>query len=340
MTEREPPIEILSFGESLVDFLPDRRGVSLADVESFRKVVGGAPTNMALGVAQLGCDAALMGKIGEDAFGDFVLDSLDRAGVDTRGMSRTDRAQTGLTFVTLDEDGDRSFLFYRDPSADMLLRTDDIVPQVVEEARIFQVGSNLLTDPAVREATEHAIDLARTSQTLLSVDPNIRPHLWESTDLLRDVILEQAESADIFKVNEEELEVLVPGTSPGAAWRETFRPRGIQIFMVTLGSEGAILFAPQGEAQAAAREIEVVDTTGAGDGFMSGFLAALTASLRRRSPDAPWRDMLDALSLDDLQCALELGTWVGTTVCSELGATPALPTLADLPNRYSERLTR
>lgn len=338
MADRASSIDVLSFGESLVDFLPDRRGVSLDRVDSFRKVVGGAPTNMALGLARLGCDAALMGKIGRDAFGDFVVDTLEAAGVDVRGVVRTDEAQTGLTFVTLDEDGDRSFLFYRDPSADMLMRAGDVDEDLLEEAEFFQVGSNLLTSPGVREATEHATSRARDADCAISIDPNIRIHLWDRPEQARRTVLEQCEHASILKINEEELDLLAPDASPEEAWHEVFQPRGIAIFVVTLGPDGAMLFAPQGHTEVEAPGIEVVDTTGAGDGFMSGFLAALAASLRDETSREPWRDAIDDLSLETLRRALKIGTWVGTRVCTELGATPPLPTLEELPPTLNETL--
>jgi len=331
-------IEILSFGESLVDFLPDRRGVSLRQVDEFRKVVGGAPTNMALGLARLGADAALLGKMGREEFGDFVVESLEEAGVDVRGVVRTDEAQTGLTFVTLEEDGDRSFLFYRDSSADMLLRPDDIDPSFVAEARIFQVGSNLLTEPGVRAATRAALDAADAAGCAVSVDPNIRVHLWESPREARDAVLHQFEGASIAKVNEEELELLAPDASPDEAWREVAALRGVDVFVVTLGPEGAVLFSERGRVSATARNVKVVDSTGAGDGFMSGFLAALAAHLRIEAPDRSWRRAIPELESGVLEHALEVGTWVGTTVCTELGATPALPERSDLPTSMAQRL--
>ena len=123
---------VLSYGEALVDFLPDRRG-SLADVETFTKTIGGAPANTAVGLARLGCDVGLLGKIGADEFGDYLLDALQREGVDVAGVSQTSEAKTGITFISLDENGDRSFLFFREPSADMTISVDDIDVDVIEE---------------------------------------------------------------------------------------------------------------------------------------------------------------------------------------------------------------
>ena len=110
---------VLSYGEALVDFLPDRAGVPLREVSSFRKTVGGAPANVAVGLARLGCDVALLGKVGADEFGHYLLEELTREGVDVGAMQQTTQAKTGITFISLTAEGDRSFLFFREPSADM-----------------------------------------------------------------------------------------------------------------------------------------------------------------------------------------------------------------------------
>lgn len=320
------PIEVMSFGESLVDFLPNQRGVPLRNVESFRKVVGGAPTNMALGLARLGRRSALHGKIGDDEFGRFILETLDADGVDTRGVIPTSEAKTGLTFVTLDDGGDRSFLFYRDPSADMLLRPDDVDDSLIAKSQVFQFGSNLLTQPGVREATYRGLEAAVDADCIISIDPNLRMHLWPDENVVREDVLELAENADIFKVNEEELEVLAPGKSGEEAWRQVFEPMGVSVFVVTLGPRGAVAFSATGRASAEAPSVAVVDTTGAGDGFMCGLLAGLAPEFE--NPDR-----------DSLESALELGCHVGSTVCTELGATPPLPYADDLPKHLREVLS-
>ncbi len=333
-------VEILSFGESLVDFLPDRRGVALRDVESFTRVVGGAPTNLALGLGRLGCPVGLHGKVGVDEFGDFILGRLEEAGVDVRGVVKTDEAKTGLTFVTLEEDGDRSFLFYRDPSADMTLRPPDVDPALVAESQIFQVGSNLFTREGVREATFRALEAAVEADCLVSIDPNIRVHLWPSPEHAREAVLRLADDADIFKINEEELDLLTGGLSPEQAWREEFGPRGIELFVVTLGAEGAVGFGPGGRCSVEAPLVDVVDTTGAGDGFLTGFLAGLAARFDRDPDLAEWRSGLESLSPEALEAALDLGCHIGSRVCTELGATPPLPGRDDLPSDLQEHLRR
>lgn len=333
-------LDVLSFGESLVDFLPSRRGCSLREVAEFRKVVGGAPTNLALGLARLDCPVGLHGKVGNDEFGEYILETIGEAGVDTDGVARTDEAQTGLTFVTLEENGDRSFLFYRDPSADMTFRPNDVDSSLIASSRLFQVGSNLLTRDGVREATFRALEAAVEANCLVSIDPNIRVHLWPSPAEAREAVLRLADGADIFKVNEEELELLTGDASPEEAWLEEFAPRGVEMFVVTLGPDGAVGFGPDGRCTVEAPEVEVVDTTGAGDGFLSGFLGGLTARLSAEFDTTDWRRAISELSTEDFREALGLGCHVGTRVCTELGATPPLPTRDELPEHLQTTLER
>jgi fructokinase len=325
----DPAIDVISFGESLVDFLPDRRGVSLRDVESFRKTVGGAPTNLAVGLARLGCRPGLIGKVAEDEFGEFILDTLESEGVETRGIRRTDRAQTGLTFVTLEADGERSFQFYRDETADVLLREEEVDEELIDESALFQIGSNVMTEPGIREAALRAIRRADASGSLVSFDPNIRVHVWEHPDEARRRIEDVLDCTDILKLNEEELAFLLPETSPREAWHEAFAPRGVEAFAFTEGSDGARLWTREGDCAADALDVDVVDTTGAGDGFLSGFLAELVHHLRDdASLETPERAF--DWPIERWQSILELGCRVGSVVCTELGATPGLPERSDL----------
>src|SRR5712691_7491286 len=128
-TTRDPiplkPSAVICLGEALIDFVADTAGVSLAECPGFRKAPGGAPANVAVGLARLGVAAAFVGKVGDDPFGCFLRDTFAGAGVDTRPMLLSNEARTGLAFVSLMASGERDFMFYRDPSADMLLRWDE-----------------------------------------------------------------------------------------------------------------------------------------------------------------------------------------------------------------------
>jgi len=117
---------VLTLGELLIDFVPDRSGVTLGEAERFLKAAGGAPANVAVGLRRLGVEAGFIGKVGDDPFGHWLADVLRRDDVDTRQLRFDDAARTALAFVSLTAEGDRDFMFYRHPSADQLHRPDEL----------------------------------------------------------------------------------------------------------------------------------------------------------------------------------------------------------------------
>lgn len=319
---------VLSYGEALVDFLPDRSGVPLRDVETFRKTVGGAPANAAVGLARLGCAVGLLGKVGADEFGHYLLAELAREGVDVAGMRQTREAKTGITFVSLTSSGDRSFLFFREPSADMTIRPADIDTGVIEACTVFVAGSNLLTMPPVREATMLALETARAAGRFVVLDPNVRVHLWPDADEIVPVVRRELEFGDVIKLNEEELALLSPAGA-GPLWSD-LRTAGARALVITRAAEGAEVYWRGGELAVDAPPGEIVDTTGAGDGFVAG----LVCGLLRRTGAADAAELgarVDAFGPDDWRSVLRLGCFVGTSVCEKLGATPALPAASDVP---------
>ena len=118
--------KVISIGEALIDFIPNQNGAKLKNVSEFRRVAGGAPANVSAVVAKLGGKSSFISKLGKDAFGDYIIDVLNEVNVNTDYVLRTSKANTGLAFVSLKEDGNRDFSFYRNPSADMLLEADEV----------------------------------------------------------------------------------------------------------------------------------------------------------------------------------------------------------------------
>src|SRR5437764_13192160 len=166
---------VICLGEALIDFVADVHGVSIEDCPGFRKAAGGAPANVAVGVARLGRTSAFAGKVGEDPFGRFLERTLAENGVDTSPMRFDAEARTGLAFVSLMEDGERDFVFYRHPSADMRLRPDELPQDLFDGARIFHFGSITLISEPSRSTTLEALRRARSAGCRISFDPNLRP---------------------------------------------------------------------------------------------------------------------------------------------------------------------
>jgi fructokinase len=307
------PNVVVCLGEALIDFVADVSGVTLEECPGFLKAAGGAPANVAAGLGRLGAAARFVGKVGDDAFGRFLRDTLAAEGVDTRPMQFDASARTGLAFVSLTREGERDFLFYRSPSADMLLRPEEIPADLFADARGYHFGSITLIAEPSRSATLRAAEIARAAGCVLSYDPNLRPPLWDNLERARVEILAALPLADVVKINEEELEFLFPGTDPARGAAELLA-RGPSLVLITLGAAGCYYRTAASGETVAGFTVPVVDTTGAGDGFVAGLLAELP-------PDAP----PGALPAAELRRILRYANACGALTCTRKGAIPALP---------------
>src|SRR5437588_3337056 len=269
---------VICLGEALIDFVADAHGVSLEDCPGFRKAAGGAPANVAVGVARLGQTAAFAGKVGDDPFGRFLERTLADNGVDTSPMRFDSEARTGLAFVSLLEGGERDFVFYRHPSADMRLQPEDLPVELFDSAVVFHFGSiSLITEPS-RSATFAAARAARESGCIVSYDPNLRLPLWPSAEMARAEMLAAMPLADVVKISDEEASFLT-GEAPAATARQLLAGRA-SIVCVTYGAGGSELFFAGGSTRVPGFQVPAVDTTGAGDGFVAALLVWL---VERRS---------------------------------------------------------
>jgi len=267
------PGNILCFGEALIDFHSegrDERGFP----RSFVPFAGGAPANVAVAVARLGGNGAFAGMLGKDLFGDFLLDSLQQAGVDCAGVARTDEARTALAFVALDASGERSFSFYRPPSADLLFRPEHFRDEDFRQAAVFHVCSNSMTDPALAEATRAGMRRARETGALVSFDLNLRPALWPDGVDARPEVWPALQLADVVKLSAEELDYLaVDGEE---AVLEKLWQGQTRLLIITDGAKGLRWFHPDADGEMPVFAVPAVDTTAAGDAFVGGLLHRLS----------------------------------------------------------------
>lgn len=311
---------VVCLGELLVDFVPEENGLPLSEVQTFRKAAGGAPANVAAAVAKLGGKSRFIGKVGRDPFGGYLRAALAEAGVEP-ALVETDEARTGLAFVSLMENGERDFLFYREPAADMLLRKEEVEEVWLQDAAVFHFGSvSLISEPS-RMATLDAARRARVHGAIVSYDPNVRLPLWRNADFARRIIVDQFPFADIVKVSEEEVAFLYgEGVSleKGARLILSAGPRCV---VVTLGSAGCRLFTSSGEVTSPGIAVQAVDTTGAGDGFVGGLLYRLAA-------DGVKASRLEETFADSAFASgtLRFANGVGALTTTRRGAIPALPT--------------
>jgi fructokinase len=212
--------DVVCTGELLIDFVSTRAGVSLIGAPAFVKAPGGAPANVAVGLAKLGVKSSFMGKVGNDDFGRFLAKTLSDNGVDVTPLSYSDTARTMLAFVSRTAEGERDFMFYRHPSADMLFEPAEVDRECIVRSRILHFGSiSLISEPS-RSATLHAVNLAEEQGLLVSYDPNLRLPLWLGEEEARAGILTGWRRAHLIKANFEEI-VFLSGKKDlgeGVAW--------------------------------------------------------------------------------------------------------------------------
>lgn len=300
---------IVCMGELLIDFVALESGVSVGEASGFVKAPGGAPANVAVAVARLGGESAFIGQVGADPFGHHLRDVLAAEGVDVRGLRMTGAANTMLAFVSLRADGERSFSFYRNPSADMLMRPEDVDLEIIGGAKIFHFGSITLINEPSRSATLAAVRAAQAAGALISYDPNLRPALWESTEAAKVGIMSGMEFADVLKVSDEELLFLTGGDTVEPLWAAGER---LKLIVVTRGGAGASLFTREKRYDSTGKRVNAIDTTGAGDAFVAGLLVKLNEH--------------PADYIAQIEDILRFANACGALTTTQRGAIPSLPT--------------
>ena len=258
-------IDVTALGELLIDFT-----MVSADGEGYPTMAahpGGAPANFLAALAKYGKKTALLGKVGTDAFGRLLRETLAGAGIETRGLVAADDVFTTLAFVTLDASGDREFSFSRKPGADTCIRFEELDLSLIDEARAFHFGTLSLTDEPARSTTQQAVAYAKAHGKLITYDPNLRKPLWKDLDEAKTQMLWGLQHADVVKISDEEVEFLF-GLNPQDGAAHILKEFGVKLVFVTCGPDGCFFKNAQASGQVPGMSgIRVVDTTGAGDIF-------------------------------------------------------------------------
>jgi fructokinase len=306
---------VLCLGEALIDFIPlDSENLT------YQKAPGGAPANVSVGISKLGGSATFLGKVGNDVLGHFLRKTLTDYGVNTSSMIFEDKARTGLTFVTLEPSGERDFSFYINPSADRFLTSEELDPLLFAQHKIFHFGSiSLISEPA-KSATLRAIEMAKENGMLISYDPNLRLGLWNSAEQAKEVILATLPDADILKVSEDEL-IFLTGCSTLEEGIEKLPD--LSLILVTLGGEGCMYRYKGQIGSVPAMQSKVVDTTGAGDAFVSGILYSINESAKA----------LTEFSGQEMTKVIQFASVSGGLATTKKGAMTGLPTLQEIKER-------
>ncbi|KAF9619102.1 hypothetical protein IFM89_005116 [Coptis chinensis] len=305
---------VISMGEMLIDFVPNESGVSLAESKGFLKAPGGAPANVACAITKHGGSSAFIGKFGDDEFGHMLVGILKDNNVNSDGVCFDPHARTALAFVTLKKNGEREFMFYRNPSADMLLKESELNFDLIKAAKVFHYGSiSLIVEPC-RSAHLAAMKAAKEAGSLLSYDPNVREPLWPSADAAREGIKSIWNEADIIKVSDDEVVFLTGGDAEDEEnilsnlWFD-----GLRLLIVTDGERGCRYFTKNFKGRVGGFKVDTVDTTGAGDAFVGALLTSIS------------KDTSILEKEDKLVAALTFANACGALCTIQKGAIPALP---------------
>ncbi len=331
--------DIALLGEALVDFIqcgieepsnPRFEGTAL-----FTRTAGGAVANVAAALARLGVKNSFIGKVGDDPNGIFLLDQLENAGVDTTYVTIDDRYSTTVAFAEYVGPSKTSpsvaYSFARKPGADTMLEPEEVPDDVIRSAKVLHIGSLSLTNEPARQATMHAVDVARKAGTVVSLDVNLRPHSWDEVALMVPTVEAVLPLVDLLKMNVEEMEALCRTRIPedGTINLLSLGPR---LVVVTRGDEGAYVSTRKASTSVDAFKVDdIADTTGAGDAFWAAVLSWL---LRETGLDGT--GAIDRLDRDKLHACIRYGCAAASLEIEGPGAIPSMPSALEVADRLEE----
>lgn len=307
--------DIVAIGEVLIDLT--QKGVDENGVAQYAANPGGAPANLAVAAARLGAKTAFVGKVGRDAFGNSLRAVLEANNVDTQGLLEDGKEHTTLAVVSVDETGERSFSFYRNPSADVNLRAEELPEKLLKDTRVLHFGSVSLTAEPARSATLYAARIARENGCLVSYDPNYRASLWNSQEEAVREMKNALPLCDILKISDEELPLLT-GTTDPAEGSGILAKLGIRLIFITLGANGAFFRLGAQTGSVPGIKVKVGDTNGAGDTFFGAALSKLV------------KEDLNTLTLPRLTQIAAFANKAASITTSRHGAIPAMPRLEEV----------
>lgn len=315
------PRTIACFGEALIDFRAERADNGQ---RRFVEQPGGAPANVAVGVAALGGRARFIGMLAQDMFGDALQAALSARGVDISQVRRTDEAPTALAFVSLADDGERSFSFYRPPAADLLFRPADFADAAFEDVAVLHVCSNSMTAPEIAATTLEAMTRASAAGALVSLDLNLRPALWPRDVDPSPTLWQALDRADLVKLSADEFAFLT-GDGDIAGTVARLFAGDLCALVVTDGAAPLRWWTRTRAGTADTFRVDPIDTTAAGDAFVAGLLQRLVDhSVDRDGLVAAFED--DTLRVD----LLRHGAAAGALATTRHGAFDAMPDTASL----------
>lgn len=316
--------DVTALGELLVDFTMN--GMSAQQNQLFEANPGGAPCNVLAMLQKLGRKTAFIGKVGNDSFGNMLKDTVNRLGINTDNLLMDDKVPTTLAFVHTASDGDRSFSFYWNPGADMMLRAEEVSTGLIADSKIFHFGSLSMTDQAVEEATKTAVEAAKNAGALISFDPNLRPPLWDSLDTAKEKIRYGLSQCDILKISDDEIAFLTGTDDIDKGIEQIRKQYDIRLVCATMGKRGSKAYYRDIRTQCPTfLEVKTIETTGAGDTFMACVL------------DAVLKIGLDSFDEQSLHETLEFANAASSIITTKKGALKVMPEKSEVLSFIAER---
>ncbi|OCG42713.1 aminoimidazole riboside kinase [Gilliamella sp. Bif1-4] len=308
--------KVWSLGDAVIDLLP------FGDM-NYKACAGGAPANVAIGVAKLGLPSAFIGRVGNDPFGDFMETTFRQYNVDCQSLEKDEHHRTSTVVVDLGKNGERSFTFLVSPSADQFL-SQQAIPNFNQD--ILHFCSLALVGHTCRQTLKIAIEQLTAKNGLISFDVNLREQMWANKDEMRTTITQFCHDADILKLSDEELFWLTQSNDWSEALNKLQQHYEASLKLITKGKDGSIVLWQGKTFSFDSYHVNSVDTTGAGDAFVAGLLSSIASS---GMPD-------DKLMLESM---MTIASACGALATTKKGALTALPDSTFLQSFISDSPT-
>jgi 5-dehydro-2-deoxygluconokinase len=301
--------DVITIGRVGVDLYPEQSGVSLADVQTFRKSLGGSPVNVAVAVARLGARAATITKVGDDPFGPYIRAALEDFGVDTRWVGTDPELRTPVVFCEIHPPDSFPLLFYREPKApDMNISLEELDLDAIRATRLFWTTGTGLSDEPSRSATLGALEARGAGITVHDLDH--RPMFWRDESEAGRMARAALEHATVAVGNQDEVEVAVGTRDPGEA-AEALLDLGVDLAIVKRGPDGVLARTREETIELEPIPLEVVNGLGAGDAFGGALAYGLLAG-------------------EDTELVIRRANAAGALVASRLACADDMPYLPEL----------
>ena len=309
----EKKYDVTALGELLIDFTEN--GTSEQGNPMLEANPGGAPCNVLAMLQKLDKKTSFIGKVGNDQFGRMLKETIESVGIDSGNLIMDEEVHTTLAFVHTFADGDRDFSFYRNPGADMMLKTEDVQKDRIESSKIFHFGTLSSTHEQCREATRYALQCAKETGVLVSFDPNLREPLWNDPEDAKREIVYGLGLADIVKISDNEVVFMTGEEDYEKAARILQETYQIPLLFVTLGRDGSRAYYKDLRVEAAGFIQEnTIETTGAGDTFTGCVLSKILD-----------RGGIEDLSEAELQDMLVFANAGASLITTRRGALKVMP---------------